>query len=219
MGPRSYSGSVSRRSPLLTVLALGLVLGPGCRQLQRSQLLDPSIADDTLTRETLAALGDTPLRRPAASRVTLEFRDQIWIYAAEFWIEPPAGYLAEMASTLGSVALVASWDDQGEHLDGEPAEIRPRLQGLPGVLGLWLLGDCAAGVVHDGVNGLAVDCPAGGPDAALTWRIWFDAQQGLRQRGELLDGDGMIADYTCDPAGRCVLQDLLRGVALRVTPL
>lgn len=219
--PRSYSGSVSRPAPLLTVLVLvlGLLLGPGCRQLQRSQLLDPVLADDTLTRETLTALGDSPLQTREASRVTLEFRDRIWIYAAEFRIDPPAGFLAEMASTLGSVGLVASWDDEGAHLDGEPAEIRSHVQGLPGVIGLWLLGDCSHGVVLQGVNGLAVDCPAEGPDGTLTWRIWFDAERGLRLRGELLDDDSMIADYTCDPTGRCVLQDLVRGVAVRVTPL
>ncbi len=210
---------MSNRAPLLTALVLGLAFGPGCRQLQRSQLLDPAIADDTLTRETLAALGDAPPRQPADSRVTLEFRDRIWIYAAEFRAEPPATYLAEMASTLGSVALVASWDDEGEHLDGEPSEVRKQLQGLPAVFGLWLLGDCTEGVVLQGVNGLAVDCPARGPDPTLTWRIWFDAEQRLRLRGELLAEDEMIADFTCDPEGRCVLQDLLRGVALRVAPL
>jgi len=207
---------MSRCVPLFPFI-VAVVVVTGCRH-HRSQLLDPVLADDTLARETLAALEETPLQTPRKSRITLESRGQVWVYTAEFGIEPPDQFTARLASTLGGVALVASWDSGGEQLDGEPSGIGGKAAGLPAVLGLWLLGDCAEGAVLEGANGLAVDCGARGPDPTLTWRIWFDAERTLRLRGELLDGDHLVADYTCDPAGRCVLQDLLRGVAVRIIP-
>ncbi len=206
------------RSYLGVVILLGLLIGPGCTHL-RSQLLDPTIADETVTRETLAALGEVPLPAPATSRVTLESRVGVWIYAAEFDVSPPMAFTVEMASTLGSVGLVVARGEDGVELHGVPAEIRGKAEGLPAALGLWLLGNCTTGTVLEAANGLAVDCPANGPDQGLTWRIWFDARRALRLRGELLDGEDLIADYICDDSGRCVVQDLVRGLAVRISPL
>lgn len=206
------------RSSLVVVLLLGCVFGPGCRHL-RSQLLDPVVADDTVTRQTLEALADTPLRQPDAARVTLETEGGIWLYSGEFEMQPPAAFTAAMVSTLGGVGLVVAWDEQGAHVHGAPAEIRGKAEGLPAALGLWLLGNCTEGTVLEAANGVAADCDAHGPEPGLTWRIWFDVERSLRLRGEVLDGDDLIADYICDAEGRCVVQDLLRGLAVRISPL
>jgi len=47
----------------------------------------------------------------------------------------------------------------------------------------------------------------------------LDPETGARVRGELLRGRRLLGDYTCDLNGKCVLQDLQFGYALRMVPM
>jgi hypothetical protein len=97
---------------------------------------------------------------------------------------------------------------------------------LPRTLALWLLGTCDDGPVLRGLNGVAIDCPANGPDEGLVWRIWLDpdglqpaptaAPADPRVRGELLRGKKLLADFICQPGGDCLLQDPVHGYVLRM---
>jgi len=206
--------------PYLTLLLLGWVAA-GC-VTTRSQLREPVAADEVTRLAALERMQAAPLPTERAAQVAVEWNKQVFVAMGYFGVTPPDAFHAELATPFGVTLIDVARDADGAEVRSGVGPLRRALEmgEFHQLLGLWLLGDCDEGPVWIGTNGLAVDCPASGPDEGLTWRVWVeDGEAGpVRVRGELLKRQRLLADYTCDASGRCVLQDLVHRYALRVVP-
>lgn len=205
--------------PAAVALALALVALPGCTGL-RSQLRDVQPADAALTERVRDVLAAHPLPAERQAQIAIEARGRVQVAVGYFGVNPPDAFTAELTAPFGVTLVEVRRSADGAEVTSEAAPLRRALDlgRFARLLSLWLLGDCASGAVWQGSNGVAIDCPANGPDEGLTWRIWLDLEQGTRTRGELLRGQALLADYVCDAGGRCVLQDPVHGYALRLVP-
>ena len=216
------SSSARRPSWLSITLAIVLAGGAvGCAG-PRSQLREPRLADEALAAVALERLAAAPLPEQRSGQVAVEWNKQVFVAMGYFGATPPDTYHAELATPFGVTLIDLARDGAGAEVRSGVGSLRRALEmgRFDRLLGLWLLGDCERGPVWVGTNGLAVDCAANGLDQGLTLRIWVeDGDAGpLRVRGELLKKQRLLADYTCDVAGRCVLQDHVHRYALRVVP-
>ena len=146
----------------------------------------------------------------------MEWEGPVVAVHASFDVQPPDGIHAELADPFGRQVLSVHRDEHAYEVVAASSRVRWSFDGVGQLLALWMLGGCAEGTVLQGFNAVAVDCVATGPDDGLTWRLWVDLERGTRTRGELLRGDRLLGDYTCDPSGRCILQNPQRGYALRI---
>ncbi len=198
---------------------VGLVL-PGCVARQ-SQLLQATPADEDTAQRALATMAGFPPPGERSHQVVIEQQGSASVALGYFRTDLPASFQVELVTPFGVTLIEIQRDVEGAQVLSGSGPLRRLLTlgKFPRLLGLWLLGDCTSGEVWTGATGVAVDCPANGPDTGLTWRIWIDEETGERPRGELLRGKRLLADYTCDADGRCVLQDLQYGYALRLVPM
>jgi hypothetical protein len=219
-----------RRDPFWVLLApilLTLATGPGCVGF-RSQLKDPVPADEATAALATAALGARPLPAERRAQIAMQWGDKVFVALGYFAVQPPDGYLAELATPFGVTLLDVGRSAEETTIESGASGLK-RMVGLgelPRTLALWLLGTCDDGPVLQGLNGVAVDCPANGPDAGLVWRVWLDpdglqaatdaAPADPRVRGELLRGKKLLADFICQPGGDCLLQDPVHGYVLRM---
>lgn len=209
---------------------VGALLG-GCTPL-RSQLRDAEPAADDVAARALAALVDHPLPVERRAQIALEWNKQVFVALGFFGSQPPDSYRAELTTPFGVTLIEVVRDGETAQVTSGADRLQAllRMGELPRALALWLLGTCDEGPVVDGFNGVAVDCPATGPDEGLTWRIWLAPElldappEGTapssptdpRVRGELLKGNRRLADFTCQPDGDCLLQDPVHGYVLRI---
>jgi len=190
--------------------------------------VDPAPAGDETAARALALLGSRPLAAERRMQIAMEWRETVFVALGFFAVEPPDAYHAELATPFG-VTLLEVERGAGEPTVESGARGLSRMVGLgelPRALALWLLGSCDDGPVLEGLNAVAVDCPANGPDDGLTWRIWLDpaavaadpadAPPDPRVRGELMRGKKLLADFICGPDGDCLLQDPVHGYVLRM---
>jgi len=212
------------------IVLLSCAAAAGCTPL-RSQLRDAEPATADVAARALAALAEHPLPTERRAQLALEWNRQVFVALGFFGTEPPDTYRAELTTPFGVTLLEVVRDGEtADVLSGaQQLQTLLRMGELPRTLGLWLLGTCDEGVALEGFNGVVVDCPANGPDDGLTWRIWLDpgllegeseARDALghdpRVRGELLDRTKLLADFTCQPDGDCLLQDPVHGYVLRI---
>ncbi len=192
----------------------------GCAA-HRTQLTDAVVADEALARQALEALAGHPLPAERAAQLAIERQGEAFVALGYFSATPPERFHAEIVTPIGVTLIEIRRDGDGaEVISGSgPLQRMLTMGRFSRLLGLWLIGDCAAGQVLHGANGVVVDCPATGPDEGATWRLWIDPATGARGRGELLQGGRRVADFTCDAGGTCVLQDLVYRYAVRVLPL
>lgn len=192
-----------------------MVMAIGCTALH-SQLLEPRPAEPDVTRLALEAVSSALPSGQRSAVATLDWDRPAVAAHASFDVQPPDGLRAELTDPFGSPVLSVLRDASTYEVVVANPQVRKILDGVEQLLALWLLGACDAGPVWQGFNAVAVDCAATGPDEGWTWRIWVDLERGTRTRGELLRGDRLVADYTCDASGRCILQNPTGGYALRI---
>ena len=203
----------------------------GCAA-HRSQLGDPVVADDDLARRARAALAAAPLPAERRMQIAMEWGDNVFVALGFFAATPPDAYHTELATPFGVTLFEVDRETDGVEVSAGAPQLRRMIRRgqLPRTLGLWLLGSCTGGEVLRGSNGVAVDCPATGPDQGMVWRVWLaeemldgdavepgGAWSDPRIRGELLEGDKLQADFICQPDGDCLLQDPVHGYVLRMT--
>lgn len=214
----------------LCALLAGMSL-TGCTPL-RSLLRDAEPASDEVAARARSVLVDHPLASDRRAQIALEWNNHVFVALGFFVSQPPESFHAELTSPFGVTMLEVVRDrESAQVLSGaDQLQTLLRMGELPRALGLWLLGTCDEGPVWDGFNGVAVDCPATGPDEGLTWRVWLAPElleappEGAapsspvdpRIRGELLKGTRRLADFTCQPDGDCLLQDPVHGYVLRI---
>ena len=200
------------------LLLVVLILGTGCTSL-RSQLRDPRPAEPDQVRRAIAVMSERPLPDRRRAEIIVEWDGGAMGARGSFSVDAPDSFAAELIGAFGEAMLTVRRDATAGEVIAADRLVQRKLRHLHEILALWLLGACTDGPVWDGVNGLAIDCAATGPDEGAVWRIWVDSAQGIRVRGELLRDESLTADFICDVEGRCVLQDLERGIALRVSPV
>ncbi|MDP7110762.1 MAG: hypothetical protein QGH45_02295 [Myxococcota bacterium] len=211
---------------LVAILAT-LAGGSGCVGL-RSQLKDPVPADEATAELARAVLAARPLPTERRAQIAMEWGDKVFVALGFFAVQPPDSYHAELATPFGVTLLEVARGAEATTIESGASGLQ-RMVGLgelPRTLALWLLGTCEDGPVLQGLNAVAIDCAAGGPDQGLVWRLWLDpASLGAgvdstpadpRVRGELLRGKKLLADFICQPDGDCLLQDPVHGYVLRI---
>ena len=193
---------------------------PGCSARQ-SQLVHAVPADEETAQRVRDVVAEFPPALERSRQVVIEQRGEASVALGYFRTDPPASFQAELVTPFGVTLIeIQRSTESADVLSGSGTLQRLLTLGkFPRLLGLWLLGDCPAGEVLSSSAGVAMDCPANGPDTGLTWRIWIDTETGARVRGDLLRGRRLLGDYTCDLNGKCVLQDLQFGYALRMVPM